>query len=68
MAHCFDYLRQGLQCSADPTLEPAVDDVNGFLGAGFPRSCQDFEELKVWAEEHRAFDAHGFLAEMDHHK
>ena len=40
MAHCFDYLRQGLQCSADSTTEPAVDSVKGFLGAGFPRTCR----------------------------
>lgn len=43
-----------------------MDTVNGFLGAGFPRQCRDFEELKGWAETHRAFDAHGFLVEMEH--
>ncbi|CAD6588940.1 MAG: hypothetical protein ASARMPREDX12_003543 [Alectoria sarmentosa] len=66
VAHCFDYLRQGILCSADSSIEPAVDTVNGFLGAGFPRQCRDFKELKDWAEEHRAFDAHGFLVEMEH--
>ena len=66
VAHCFDYLRQGILCSADSSIEPAVDSLNGFLGAGFPRQCRDFEELKNWAEKHRAFDAHGFLAEMEH--
>lgn len=66
VAHCFDYLRQGILCSADSSIEPAVDTVNGFLGAGFPRQCRDFEELKSWAEKHRAFDAHGFLVEMEH--
>ncbi|CAF9908069.1 MAG: hypothetical protein ALECFALPRED_004213 [Alectoria fallacina] len=65
VAHCFDYLRQGILCSADSSM-PAVDTVNGFLGAGFPRQCRDFEELKGWAETHRAFDAHGFLVEMEH--
>lgn len=63
VAHCFDYIRQGILCSADSTIEPAVDTVNGFLGAGFPRSCRNFEELKNWAEDHRAFDAQGFLVE-----
>ena len=66
MAHCFDYLRQGITCSADSTVEPAVDKENGFLGSGFERQCRDFVQLKEWAEEHRAFDAHGFLAEAGH--
>lgn len=61
VAHCFDYLRQGILCSADSTIEPAVDSVNGFLGGGFPRHCRNFLQLKDWAEEHRAFEAHGFL-------
>jgi hypothetical protein len=52
-------------CSADSSIEPAVDTTNGFLGAGFPRQCRDFSELRFWAEEHRAFDAHGFLVELD---
>ncbi|KAL9074612.1 MAG: hypothetical protein Q9161_002205 [Pseudevernia consocians] len=65
VAHCFDYLRQGILCSADSSIEPAVDTVNGFLGSGFPRQCRDFEELKDWAEKHRAFDAHGFLVDME---
>ncbi|KAL2037577.1 hypothetical protein N7G274_009690 [Stereocaulon virgatum] len=66
VAHCFDYLRQGISCSADSTIEPAVDTVNGFLGAGFPRQCRDFGELQDWAKDHRVFDAHGFLADMEH--
>ena len=61
MAHCFDYLRQGILCSADSSIEPAVDSVNGFLGAGFPRLCKNFWQLKDWAEDHKVFDAHGFL-------
>lgn len=67
VAHCFDYIRQGILCSADSTIEPAVDTVNGFLGAGFPRICRNFEELKGWAEDHRAFDAQGFLVEKEAH-
>lgn len=65
VAHCFDYLRQGILCSADSTIEPAVDTVNGFLGAGFPRTCRNFQGLKSWAEDHRAFDARGFLVEKE---
>lgn len=65
VAHCFDYLRQSILCCADSSIEPAVDAVNGFLGAGFPRQCRDFEELKAWAEERRVFGAHGFLVLKD---
>ena len=62
VAHCFDYLAQAITCSADSTLEPAVDKEHGFLGAGFARRCWDFEYLKSVVESRRAFDASGFLA------
>ncbi|KAJ5822852.1 hypothetical protein N7447_005192 [Penicillium robsamsonii] len=62
VAHCFDYLAQAITCSADSTLEPAVDTEHGFLGAGFARRCWDFEYLKSVAENRRAFNASGFLA------
>ncbi|PWY80817.1 hypothetical protein BO94DRAFT_470824 [Aspergillus sclerotioniger CBS 115572] len=65
--HCFDYLRQGITCSADTTVEPAVDEENGFLGSGFPRQCVDFEALKEYVEERRIFNATGFLAVGYHH-
>lgn len=64
-AHCFEYLRQSLMCSADSTLEPAAvssSAKNGLLGWGFRRQCHDYDALKDWAETWRAFDAHGFLA------
>ncbi|KAI4129415.1 MAG: hypothetical protein LQ338_002255 [Usnochroma carphineum] len=62
VAHCFEYLRQSIQCSADSTIEPAEHAANGFLGWGFPRMCRDYTELSHWAEKRRAFDGHGFLA------
>ncbi|PYI02709.1 hypothetical protein BO78DRAFT_422273 [Aspergillus sclerotiicarbonarius CBS 121057] len=65
--HCFDYLRQGITCSADTTVEPAVDEENGFLGSGFPRQCVDFDALKEYVEERRIFNASGFLAVGYHH-
>ena len=66
-AHCFEYLRQSLMCSADSSLEPAENARAGFLGWGFQRQCRDFRSLMVWAETWRAFDAHGFLAKDLHH-
>ena len=64
VGHCFDYLRPSLMCAADSTLEPAIDEANGFLGSGFLRQCRSYEALKNWAEHNRAFDAHGFLAKV----
>ena len=55
-------------CAADSSLEPAIDHVNGFLGAGFQRQCHDFQILRDWAEKNRAFDAVGFLAVGEVHK
>lgn len=62
VAHCFDYLAQSITCSADSTLEPAVDKEHGFLGGGFARRCWDFEYLKNVTENGRVFNASGFLA------
>jgi len=62
VAHCFDYLAQAITCSADSTLEPAVDKEHGFLGSGFARQCSDFEYLKSVVESRRAFNASGFMA------
>ena len=67
VAHCFDYLRQGLTCNIDTTIEPAVGEYGAFLGNGFDRQCQDFEALKDYVAEYRVFDASGFLAAgLDH--
>ncbi|KAI0376692.1 hypothetical protein F5Y04DRAFT_285635 [Hypomontagnella monticulosa] len=61
-AHCFDYLAQSITCAADSTIEPAENDMNGFLGSGFPRQCRDFEVVKNYVERWRVFNATGFLA------
>ena len=50
-------------CSADSSIEPAGERVEGFLGWGFERQCRDFDGLIAWAEKWRAFDGHGFIAE-----
>ncbi|CZT23732.1 uncharacterized protein RCC_09446 [Ramularia collo-cygni] len=63
--HCFEYLRQSLMCSADSSIEPAhVKKTDGqeFLGWDVSRTCRSYDQLKQWAGERRAFDAHGFLA------
>lgn len=60
MRHCFDYLRQSLMCAADSSLEPQHPYLPGVTGWGFPRRCQSYDELKVWAEHWRANDRYGF--------
>ncbi|ROW00562.1 hypothetical protein VSDG_03393 [Cytospora chrysosperma] len=62
VAHCFDYLQQGLTCSADTTIEPAIDEKHGFLGSDLQRQCRNFDVLKTFVEERRVFNASGFLA------
>ncbi|CAD6567421.1 MAG: hypothetical protein ASARMPREDX12_005823 [Alectoria sarmentosa] len=64
-AHCFEYLRQALICSADSSIEPAGERVQGFLGWGFQRQCRDYGALMAWAEKWRAFSGHGFIAFKD---
>ncbi|KAI1737126.1 hypothetical protein F4680DRAFT_429462 [Xylaria scruposa] len=63
-AHCFEYLTQTITCSVDTTVEPyeADEKTDGFLGSGFPRVCRDFDALKQYVEDHRVFNATGFLA------
>jgi hypothetical protein len=67
VAHCFDYLEQGLTCSADTTVESTTDKENGFLGSGALRQCSDFGALIEFLESRRVFNATGFLAHgLDH--
>ncbi|KAK4206721.1 hypothetical protein QBC37DRAFT_300214, partial [Rhypophila decipiens] len=58
--HCFIYLRQGVLCSGDITLEqPDNDDLhighNPLHGWGTEHVCRDWDVLGEWAEENAAF-------------
>lgn len=59
VGHCFDYLRQSLQCCADSSLEPNKEKVVGNPDWGFKRQCRNFPGLKSWAEEWAAVDLPG---------
>jgi hypothetical protein len=50
-AHCFEYLRQAIMCSADTTLEGKT----GEPGEGSMHECVDYEALLGWANENAAF-------------
>jgi hypothetical protein len=52
--HCIDYLRQGIQCSAD--LTPLGYEWNEEYQVPFPlfkekHTCRNFEKIKSWAME-----------------
>lgn len=59
MNHCFDYIRQSIQCCADPTLEPFVDEdgmvplPHGSSGYGVVHQCRNYHGLAEWIEENR---------------
>ena len=64
--HCFHYLRQGILCAADTTLEAggvAMRLANGDVGAtgeGTVHTCRDWRQVHDWMEERHE----GWTAEM----
>lgn len=55
--HCFDMMRQTIECLADPGLEPFVKGdghtpQRGASGYGANHVCRDFDGLMEWVEEH----------------
>jgi hypothetical protein len=51
-AHCFNYLRQGIMCAADTTLEGKTE---AGPGEGSEHECVDYDALLDWANKHAAF-------------
>jgi hypothetical protein len=44
--HCFDYIRQGIMCAGDLSLEHSlVPDEFGFNGWGTAHKCADWETM-----------------------
>lgn len=48
-AHCFSYVRQGITCNADVTLEGETD---AGPGEGSEHECVDYDRLLEWANGH----------------
>lgn len=48
-AHCFDYIRQGIMCAADTTLEGQTEAGPGW---GSKHECKDYDAVLKWANEH----------------
>lgn len=54
--HCFDYLRQAIECHADPALEPFIEAdgtpmLHGSSGWGVSHVCRDYSALVEWVNE-----------------
>lgn len=49
--HCFNYIRQGIMCSADTTLEGKTD---AGPGEGSEHECVDYDALLDWANSNSA--------------
>lgn len=57
IAHCFDYIRQGILCAGDSTLEgnnsatyPGVD-----IPWGTKHRCKNWDAMKDWADENKVW-------------
>lgn len=54
-AHCFDYLRQGIQCKADVSLEFVSNiDTGGAIvdGLNYPHECINWDSLWEYSFQH----------------
>lgn len=46
--HCVDWVRQDVQCLANPALEPLVDEE-----VVKPNQCRSFDKVRDWALENQ---------------
>lgn len=68
LEHCFDYIRQGIMCAADPTIESVhhhAEDVAQDNGWGNTHICRSWDALKAFTESKRATDFSGLS--LDHY-
>ncbi|KAL2068248.1 hypothetical protein VTL71DRAFT_16346 [Oculimacula yallundae] len=63
--HCFDYLRQGVMCAGDMTLEPTFEltgedeGTRGVNGWNVEHQCRNWQMMYDFAEEHRFLNSSG---------
>jgi len=55
-AHCFEYLRNSILCSADMTLEGQPSTMQAGDGPGQAHVCRNREEAIAWIEARRVDD------------
>ncbi|KAK1565918.1 uncharacterized protein LY79DRAFT_573128 [Colletotrichum navitas] len=49
LGHCFDFLRQGILCAADSTLEAMGPGFTETTGEGVVHQCRDWKKLMAYA-------------------
>jgi len=63
LGHCFDYLRQGVMCAGDMTLEPVLelgtDKVQVVDGWNVVHQCRNYDTMMGFAETHRYLNTTG---------
>ena len=54
IAHCFDYLRQGVQCSGDVSLEFVSENTGRAVvdGLEYPHECKNWDDIWTYAAEY----------------
>lgn len=57
--HCFEYLRNGLICNADLTLEPYIPQERSAKIWDLDHRCVNFEDVSKWATLVRSSDREG---------
>lgn len=59
--HCFDYLRQAIECAADSNLEPLNPAIGHVDAWGTKRTCRNKEILDEWAYKWRSSNRTGIV-------
>ncbi|KAG4438772.1 hypothetical protein IFR05_005749 [Cadophora sp. M221] len=53
--HCFDYIRQGIMCAGDMSIEGAADERDGegphISGVGMKHECKSWDGSRKWMDE-----------------
>lgn len=58
LPHCLDYIRQGIMCAGDTSLEGAIKSDLGtvIFGIGSQHVCKDFKAIYDFTAQHADFD------------
>ena len=61
IGHCFDYLRQAIQCAGDMTLESTMPGDQGAVdGWGITHHCRDWDQAYKWTLENEPGGKHNY--------
>ncbi|WQF84092.1 Putative mycotoxin biosynthesis protein UstYa [Colletotrichum destructivum] len=63
LSECWDYLRQGIMCAGDTTLEWKQANASGSEFWGYQHNCKDYALLFMFAEQYRATEDHSLRGE-----